>query len=251
MENNDLLFNDEYEQFYLMSKNSEAFRTFCKKAFGQDFSQDGFSDVSQIDRALKYIPQGGCILDIGCGNGKMLGYLQEKTGVRICGFDYSSNAIDLAKELFPNNSDFIEGRIGEVDYPLEYFDVITSMDSMYFAPDMAAFVDQIMGWLKPGGTFYVCYQEGDVMPKTTDSNSTVLAKAFIDKKIPFKCIDITRESYDLLLRKRKTAIECEELFKAEGNMSWFEMLISQTDYANKPFEEYSKEMARYIYIVQK
>ena len=45
----DLLFYNEYEQFYLMAKKSKAFRLFCEKAFGMDFSQDGFSDISQTD----------------------------------------------------------------------------------------------------------------------------------------------------------------------------------------------------------
>lgn len=41
------------------------------------------------------------ILDIGCGNGKILGYLQEKTKSFIHGFDYLNNAIRTAQKLFP------------------------------------------------------------------------------------------------------------------------------------------------------
>lgn len=33
------------------------------------------------------------VLDIGCGNGKMIKYLGDKTGVHVYGFDYSDNAI--------------------------------------------------------------------------------------------------------------------------------------------------------------
>lgn len=247
----DLLFYNEYEQFYSMATESNAFQVFCKKAFGKDFSQDGFSDISQVDRVLKYIPKEGHVLDIGCGNGKMLGYIQEKTDAYIYGFDYSGNAINLAKELFKNKSSFTQGCIGEVDYPDESFDVVISMDTMYFAKDMSALVDQIMRWLNKNGVFFTCYQEGDVMPKTENVYTTVLAKAFKEKSISFEYIDITRESYDLLRRKRQAALECEALFEAEGNSSWFEMLVDQTDYANKPFEEYEKEMARYVYIVKK
>ena len=29
------------------------------------------------------------------------------------------------------------------------------------------------------------------------------------------------------------------------------MLVDQTDYANKSFDEYKKEMARYVYIIKK
>ena len=126
----------------------------------------------------------------------------------------------------------------------------SSMDTMYFAPDMSAFVDQIMKWLKKGGVFFVCYQEGDVMPKTKDENTSVLAMILKDKKIDYDCIDITKESYDLMLRKREAALSLKVEFVKEGNEEWFEMLVAQTDYADKPFDEYRKEMARYIYTVR-
>ena len=49
------LFYNEYEQFYGMTSKSKAFEKFCKDAFGDDFSQDGFSDLNQINRILKYM----------------------------------------------------------------------------------------------------------------------------------------------------------------------------------------------------
>lgn len=103
MELSDLLFYNEYENFYTMTKSSSAFKKFCEKAFGK------------------------------------------------------------------------------ADYSDEKFDVITSMDTMYFAPDMSAFIDQIMRWLKKDGIFFVGYQEGDVMPKTENQDTTVFAKALIEK----------------------------------------------------------------------
>ena len=74
MNKKDLLFYDAYEGFYAMAKKSTAFQNFCNDAFGEDFSQDGFSDIKQINMILNYIPQGEevHILDVGCGNGKML-----------------------------------------------------------------------------------------------------------------------------------------------------------------------------------
>lgn len=64
----DLLFYHEYEAFYSMAAKSSVFGKFCKKAFGEDFSQDGFSDIRQIDRILAYVPQNGQahILDVDC-----------------------------------------------------------------------------------------------------------------------------------------------------------------------------------------
>ena len=184
----DLLFYNEYEKFYNMANESKAFKDFCKEAYGEDFSQDGFSDINQIKRILKYIPHNKDtrILDVGCGNGKMLGYLQEKTGAFIHGFDYSSNAINDAKISFPMNSEFKCGCIGETDYPKDYFDLIVLMDSIYFAPDMSLFVNQMMGWLKQDGIIFVAYQEGDVIPKTENVNTTILAKILSEKGISGK-----------------------------------------------------------------
>ena len=119
MNKNELLFYDAYEAFYAMAKESNAFQSFCKDAFGEDFSQDGFSNKVQIEMIMQYVPQKDDvhILDIGCGNGKMLGYLQKKTKAHIYGFDYSEEAIRTAQALFHENAEFREGIIGQIEYP--------------------------------------------------------------------------------------------------------------------------------------
>ena len=52
MEKEGLLYYKEYEAFYEMAEKSAAFQRFCRDAFGQDFSQDGFSDIGQVDMIL-------------------------------------------------------------------------------------------------------------------------------------------------------------------------------------------------------
>lgn len=252
MDKQDLLFYEEYEQFYGMAENSVAFRDFCRDAFGEDFSQDGFSDINQINRILNFIPSGADthILDIGCGNGKMLGYLQQKTNAFIHGFDYSKAAIDQARRLFPSKAEFIQGNMGEIDYPKAQFDVITSMDTMYFAPDMKAFLLQIMGWLKKECVLFVCYQEGDVMPKTENARTTVLAGVLKECGIPYTVEDITKETYSLLQKKRETALRYEQAFAEEGNKEWFELLMLQTDCVTEGYESFAKQMARYVYVIR-
>jgi len=247
----DLLFYKEYEDFYAMAKQSKAFEAFCRDAFGEDFSQDGFSDMAQIDMILKYIPKGDevHILDVGCGNGKMLKYLQEKTGAYIHGFDYSKEAIETAKAGHLEKSEFRQGIIGEIKYPAESFDVITSMDTMYFAQDMTAFVAQVKRWLKPGGVFFAGYQEGDVMPKTEGVETTEIAKALTANGMDYEVFDITKQTYDLLRKKREAALAHQAEFEAEGNKQWFDMLLYQTECSCGSFEEFAGQMARYIFVV--
>lgn len=249
--NEDLLFYDAYEDFYKMASNSSAFKDFCIEAYGADLSLDGFSDIDQINMILPYInDEYTKVLDIGCGDGKVLKYLNSKTGARIHGFDYSKNAIEYAKD-YNEAADFKVGIIGEIDYPDESFDVIISMDSVYFAKDMTLFLSQVKRWLKPNGVFFVAYQEGDVMEKTDNSDTTMFAKSMKELDWEYEVCDITIDSYNMLKKKREIALKYKDRFDEEGNSMWGDLLISQTDYILSGEEEYLKQMARYIYICRK
>lgn len=60
------------------------------------------------------------------------------------------------------------------------------------------------------------------------------------------------EQFYLMARKSEVfRLFCEKAFAGEGNSDWFNMLIGQTEYANRPYEEFAKVMSRYIYIVRK
>ena len=248
-----LLFYHGYEQFYKMAETSECFRRYCVSAYGADFSQDGFSDVDQVDLIFSHLPQAGDphILDIGCGNGKMLKYLQRRVGGHIYGFDYSGNAINAARADHTANSDFRVGTIGKVEYPEKLFDLIVSMDTMYFAEDMGRFAGQVRGWLKDDGVFFVGYQEGDIMAKTDNSETTVLAKALRKNGFRYDVIDYTRQTYDMLTHKRKTILAFRDDFIRENHQRWYSIILNQTNSAVAPFEEFRRHNARYIFVARK
>jgi len=247
----ELLFHSAYEDFYTMARTSRAFAGYCREAFGEDFSQDGFSDVRQIARVLEYVrpDENLRLLDVGCGNGKMIAWLQARLGGEIHGFDYAKAAIATAREL--HSGDFRVGVMGEIDYPEHSFDLITALDTLYFAPDMAAFVGQMKRWLKPGGVLFALYQEGDVQPRTENAGTTVLARALERHGMTFQAEDITRECYDLLRHKRLCAQKFHAEFLAEGNAMWYDMLMGQTDCALEPYESFREKMARYVFVARK
>lgn len=190
------------------------------------------------------------ILDIGCGNGKMLKYLHKSIGGHIYGFDFSENAIETARLNSTNSMDFRVGVIGEIDYPNESFDMITSMDSIYFANDMKKFVGQVKKWLKKGGIFFVGYQEGDVMPKTMNSETTVLSHALKENGLSYEVSDITQQTYNMLKNKRNAIINFKDDFIKENLQDWYEMVLDQTNCVVGSFEKYAIENVRYIYLAK-
>ena len=253
MNKDKLLFYNEYEEFYFMAKSSGAFRGYCEDAFGQDFSQDGFSDINQIEKILNYIPskKNTKILDIGCGNGKMLRYLQDKTDCYIYGFDYSEQAIKTAEALNSINAEFRQGIIGEIEYSEDFFDLIISMDTIYFAKDMKDFAAQVKSWLKPDGVFFVGYQEGDIVPKTESLETTEIVKALKYNQMNYEAVDITEQTYRMLKKKRESAKAHREEFIAEGNEKWFDMLMFQTECSEESYEEFANKMSRYLIVAKK
>ncbi|MGI5895044.1 MAG: class I SAM-dependent methyltransferase [Candidatus Merdivicinus sp.] len=247
------LFYQAYESFYQMAEDSVAFSQYCTAAFGEDFSQDGFGDCSQLRFFFEKAPvfPGAKVLDIGCGNGKLLAFLQREFGAEGYGFDYSRNAIHSARQRLSQPENFQVFTMEEADYPSASFDRITSLDSIYFAQDMEALVRRIYGWLKPGGFFLCAYQEGDVMPKTLDFSTTALAQAFRNIRLPYSVWDITDLSYQTLIRKRQVILAMRENFAREGRQDWFDLILHQTDPALLPYEEYQKQNARYFYLLEK
>ena len=236
-----------------MASKSKCFKKYCFQAYGADFSQDGFSDIDQINLIFDYIPKVSDLhlLDIGCGNGKMLKYLQRHVGGHIHGFDFSKIAIHTACDSETENSDFRVGAMGEIDYPPQTFDLIISMDTMYFTKDMNYFVKQIYRWLKNNGVFFIGYQEGDIMPKTDNSETTVIANILRKNGFKYETIDYTRQTYDMLNHKRKTILNFQEDFIRENLQDWYFVILNQTNSAIMPFEDYKKKNARYIFIAKK
>lgn len=181
----------------------------------------------------------------------MLKYLQQKMGATIYGFDYSENAIRQARQNYTEKSNFEVGVIGEIEYEPEKFDVIISMDTMYFAKDMNTFVSQICKWLKSNGIFIVGYQEGDVVSKTLNSSTTLLAQALECNHMNYKVKDITEDVYYMLKRKRESIIKHKNIFFEEGLKKWYEVVLHQTDCVMVPMSKYVKSNARYLYSITK
>lgn len=89
------------------------------------------------------------------------------------------------------------------------------------------------------------------MPKTSNSGTTVLAEALKKLGIQYKVEDITKETYDLLKKKRETALLYQKALEEEGNKDWFDLLMLQTDCVTESCDLFAEKMARYLYVIRK
>lgn len=92
------------------------------------------------------------ILDLGCGNGNVLGLLQQKSDANLCGIDLSEKMIKQARQRFGNRVELQVGDAEKLQYREQQFDVIICNASFhhYIHPDIV--IAEIKRVLKPQGT---------------------------------------------------------------------------------------------------
>ena len=90
-------------------------------------------------------------LDIGCGQGRLLGAISalEKHGI-----DISPRAVAAAR-LRAGGSALCLGIVEELPYPANYFDVVTGIGVMHHFLDGPAAMHEVWRVLREGGTFIV------------------------------------------------------------------------------------------------
>ncbi len=94
------------------------------------------------------VARGSRVLDIGCGTGTWLRFLQRR-GLQIEGLDASPEAVKAAAKNGVFN--VTQGTLNHGVMPINTFDVITVIHCLEHDPDPGTFVGNAMTLLKPGG----------------------------------------------------------------------------------------------------
>jgi ubiquinone/menaquinone biosynthesis C-methylase UbiE len=105
-----------------------------------------------LEELVAQVPDGGRVLDLGCGNGAKIGRLAERFD--LVGVDLSEEQLRLAGAKVPGAT-FVHGDFAELEFPAETFDAITALYSIMHVPreEHRALFARIVRWLKPGGLF--------------------------------------------------------------------------------------------------
>lgn len=103
-------------------------------AIAEDFSNTRKGISKDFNHLLEYINKNGFILDVGCGNGRLASFLQEKMpDAKYLGMDNNEQFIKIAKNFNPG-SHFIFG--DQLDLPVDenLADTILNVRSFHHLP---------------------------------------------------------------------------------------------------------------------
>jgi SAM-dependent methyltransferase len=124
-----------------------------------------YGPLAATEDGLNLIPDlsGKRALELGCGSGHTLAYLWEsKNASELWGLDFSEEQISFTKELLAKKSISAKLFLSSMDenpgIPKNYFDLIVSIYSLGWTPDLSHTLELVYSYLKPGGIFIFSWE---------------------------------------------------------------------------------------------
>ena len=103
------------------------------------------------------------VLDIGCGQGELLGTLSKsiKTEPCLIGIDENKRAIEVAQQSLPNLEFHCEKFTDTLSFADDSFDAVVSVDTLECIPNKTELIDEIHRVLKPNGRVVFAHWDWD------------------------------------------------------------------------------------------
>ena len=124
-----------------------------------------YGPLAATEDQLQLIPDldGKTVLEIGCGSGHTLAYLREtKHASELWGLDISEEQIRFTKEFLEEKKILAKLCLSSMDenpgIPENYFDLVLSIYSLGWTPDLSHTLELIYSYLKLGGTFLFSWE---------------------------------------------------------------------------------------------
>lgn len=124
-----------------------------------------YGPLAATEDELHLIPDlhGKKILELGCGSGHTLTYLwKTKNASELWGLDFSEEQISFAKKILEEENIpaklFLSSMDENPGIPINYFDLIISIYSLGWTPDLSQTLELIGSYLKPGGVFIFSWE---------------------------------------------------------------------------------------------
>ena len=105
-------------------------------------------------RLAAEVGQGGAVLEVGCGSGMGLPYLQSHSPLSVGG-DYTLGLLREARKHLPE-ANLVGMDAQHLPFRDATFDAVLMLEMIYYLPDHEAAIAECRRVLKPGGKLMVC-----------------------------------------------------------------------------------------------
>lgn len=128
----------------------ELFDDWARRGRAEGMERGHGETAAPLLRSLP-VEAGTRFLDLGCGNGWAARWAKTQ-GAEAHGVDASGEMVERARAAGVEAS---VGDFADLPYPDGSFDVVWSMEAVYYAPDADAVLREVARVLRPGGVFHM------------------------------------------------------------------------------------------------
>lgn len=213
-----------------------------------------YGPLSTTEDELKLIPHlaGKVVLELGCGSGHTLAYLWEtRHANELWGLDISEEQIHFTKEVLkekniPANL-FLASMDENPGIPENFFDLVVSIYSLGWTPNLDRTLELVYSYLKPGGVFIFSWEHPvyQCLSYETNIGKYVFGNSYLDEgpvlHPSWKGVEIVinhRKLSTYLNATTQSGLVVEQLVESEPNAA----LAREQDFA--PEKWYSVPRAR-------
>ena len=231
---------DFYTRFYQAVAASAANAEYCTHVYGRNLCQHGFADQLHLDHLIQVsgISASSRVLDLGCGNGMIAEYISDQTGAHVTGIDFIPQAIqDALERTKPKRYrlDFRVMDISRLDFPPASFDLIVSVDTLYFS-DVLKTLRGCLPLLKAGGQLVAFFDQScgpgtpleEYPSEIIQPDKTELAQALQQLGFSYRFWDYSEAMLAHLRRRRPVLETLKARFEAEGNLFLYESHLGES-----------------------
>jgi ubiquinone/menaquinone biosynthesis C-methylase UbiE len=212
--------------------------------------------ASQLERLLQILnlDMHHRVLDLGCGIGTITEHISDVTQATVTGADFAVAAIEYARERTKRKRGRLTFEVGDMDdlpFPIDSFDAIISVDTLYFVEDRTKTMCRLKEILAPGGQmglFWTQTAKPTEPQELLQPTKTELAQVLDEAGLRYEFWDYTEEERDLWKRSLALTNELKPSFEAEGNVELADGQICESQEMVAHVE--AGRIARYLYHVR-
>lgn len=242
-----------YNEYFRRAAESPAHARFCEAVYGRDLCQHGMMDVDEMEFLASLLNPGESVLEIGCSNGHITEYLHERSGCTILGLDYADIAVAQAQARTGGKSalNFQTADLIHDELPGGDYDVILSIDSIYFMGDYNKTLAKLNGKLKADGRMIIAafqVREDDEPESLLQAGQTRMDQALRALGFAYTQHDFTPNIRNHWIKNYEYSRKFQADFAAEGNAFLCEARMAENGWFKDHAER--ETLVRFLYLVE-